>query len=113
MRLVWLEAFVEVAESRKRTAAAARLGITQGTVTKHVQHLERWLEKVLVIDGTAPARLAPDGEKFLPIAKQILDLLDEARRPHAPIEAPPAPPVPRLSAKHLKPPTRAQTPEDG
>lgn len=107
LSIVWLEAFVAVAESRKRTAAAARLGITQGTITKHVQHLERWLGRVLVFDGSSPARLTPDGDDFLPVARQILELLDNARR--SVVIAAEMPPETRASAKHLKPPSRDRT----
>lgn len=113
LSLVWLEAFVQVAESGKRTAAAEEMKVHQGTVTKYVQKLERWLGGKMLLDDGVPARLMPDGEKFLPIAKQILQQLDDARRPLAAAEAPPAPPAPRLSAKHIKVPSRRQPQKQG
>jgi DNA-binding transcriptional LysR family regulator len=113
LSLVWVEAFVEVAKSTKRTAAAAQLGITQGTITKHLHDLERWLGKLLVVDGSVPARLTTHGEEFLPVALQILALLEEARRPAALIETTPTPPRPPVSAKHIKVPALRPPQEDG
>lgn len=108
LKLVWLETFVQVAESRKRMAAAAEMGLHQGTVTKHVQKLERWLGGKMLLDESVPANLYPDGEKFLPVAKQILEMLDEARKPDAP-----PPPRPSVSVKDIKVPARTQAPKDG
>ena len=112
LSLVWVEAFVEVAGSTKRKVAADKMGITQGTVTKHVQKLERWLGRVLVFDGVRP-RLTPDGQRFLPVARQILELFDDARAPLNPAETPPAPPAPRISAKHIKVPALRQPQKEG
>jgi len=80
LRVVWLEAFVQAAESTKRTAAAEDMGITQGAVTKHIQKLEDWLHMCLIVDGSSPVELLPDGEAFLPVAKEVLRLLGDARR---------------------------------
>lgn len=120
LRLVWLRTFVEVEKFRKRTAAAEELGIHQGTVTKHLQSLEKWLGgsvdqegrqlQVLLLDVGIPAQLLPDGKRFLPIAKQILALLDEARQPHVVIEAPP---TPRISGKDIKVPGSGRPPPKG
>lgn len=83
MRLSWLEAFVRTARSKKRTAAAAEMGVSQATVTKHIQKLERWLSgglyRPLVADNVWPVQLTEAGEDFLPVAEQILDLLRTAR----------------------------------
>jgi len=113
LQLVWLETFVHVVDSGKRTAAAKEMKIHQGTVTKHIQKLEQWLgggARMLLVDNGVPARLYPDGERFLPVAKQILEQLDEARRPPVLSDTPPAQ---RASAKGLGPPTRGPTPKDG
>lgn len=120
LQLVWLESFVQVAESGKRTAAAHEMGIHQGTVTKHIKKLEEWLggsgqQRVgrLLFDDGMPARLLPDGEKFLPVAKQILELLDDARRPAVLVETSPAPPRPPVSVKDIKVPPLKQGPTGG
>ena len=80
LRVVWLEAFVRAAESRKRTAAAEDMGITQGALTKHIQKLEGWLHMCLIVDGSSPVELLPDGKAFLPVAQEVLRLLSDARR---------------------------------
>ncbi len=99
LQLVWLEAFVEVAESRKRTAAAEKMGIHQGTITKHIQHLEQWLGGKMLLDQGVPANLLEDGKAFLDVAKDVLEMLDRARAPHVARETPPPP---RVSAKDIK-----------
>ena len=82
LQLVWLETFVEVAESGKRWLTAKELNITQSTVTKHIQKLEHWLGDVMLLD--ANGKLMPDGIEFLPDAVQVLGLLQDARhRPAA------------------------------
>lgn len=108
LQLVWLETFVEVADSRKRMAAAKEMKINQSTVTKHIQKLEQWLGGQMLLDVNAG--LYPAGEKLLPVAVQILGLLEEARRLPVPVEAPPRPPV---SVKDIRVPSRDRTPKDG
>lgn len=118
LRLVWLEAFVKVAETGKRTAAAEEMGIHQGTVTKHIQKLEHWLGRGWLLDDGVPAGLFPCGEMFLPVAKQVLELLKDARGPEGvPVEAhtpkaPPRSPPPSFSIKDLKGRLQAETSED-
>ena len=106
LRLVWLEAFVRVADSGKRTAAAAEMGIHQGTVTKHIQKLEEWLggsdsppSRRLLIDDNG--KLYPGRQEFLLAAQEVLQLLKEARKLPEPVEKPPKP---RISASDLRPP---------
>lgn len=108
LQLVWLESFVQVAESRKRMAAAAEMELYEGTITKHVQKLERWLGGKMLLDSSVPANLYPDGEEFLPVAKQILEMLDKARKPAAP-----SPTGPSVSAKDIRVPARNPVPKDG
>lgn len=111
LQLVWLESFVKVARWGKRTAAAHDMGIEQSTVTKHIQKLELWLggggvppaRKLLISEG---GKLLPDGDKFQPVAEQILALLKEARRSPGAVENP-SPNQAGKSAKHIKvPPLR-------
>lgn len=95
LRLIWLEAFVQVAETGKRTAAAAEMGINQGTVTKHIQNLERWLggghSRMLMVDNVWPVSLTAEGEAFLPVARQVLGVLREAKKLPEPVEMPSKP----------------------
>ena len=96
LRLIWLEAFVRVADTGKRTAAAAEMGINQGTVTKHIQNLERWMgggdhSRVLMMDNVWPVSLTAEGEAFLLVARQVLELLREAKKLPEPVEMPSKP----------------------
>lgn len=78
MRLVWLIAFVAVAERESFTVAAKSIGKDQGSVSRYVDQLQMWLGKILVEFHTA-VRLTPDGKAFLPIARQIIASLNDAR----------------------------------
>jgi DNA-binding transcriptional LysR family regulator len=86
LSLVWLKAFVAVAESGKRAAAAADIGVNPSSVSRYVQDLETWLGKAL-LDSSVPANLYPDGERFLSVAKEVIRLLEEARLPHPSLPA--------------------------
>jgi DNA-binding transcriptional LysR family regulator len=110
LRLVWLQAFVQVADSKKRTAAADEMGIHQGTVTKHVQKLEQWLGGRMLLDDNVPVGLYPDGQKFLPVARQVLALLKEAQKLPEPVEVAPVKPV---DTKTLRVPGIDRTRKDG
>jgi len=87
LNVVWLEALVAVADSEKRMQAAAAMGVTDGTVTKHVANLERWLGRALVFDGSV--ELTPDGHRLVPAARQILELLEQAGGPLPSTRRPP------------------------
>ncbi len=84
LKVAWLQAFVRVAETGKQTAVAAELGLDQATVSRHIGHLEQWLDgRILFYPGMSD-HLLPDGEKFLPVAREVLRLLEGARQPDAP-----------------------------
>lgn len=78
VRLVWLKAFVAVAETQSYSRAAERLETSQPNASRYVDALETWLSKVLV-DDNRPVKLTPDGETFLPVARNVIDLLDSSR----------------------------------
>lgn len=105
LRLSWLQTFFVVTRSDNRSEAAKKLGITQGAVTKHIQNLERWSQKVLVQPGSAPTELTAQGEAFGLVADQILDLLAEARK----LAVTPAEPK-SISAKDLRVPPSVPKP---
>ncbi len=78
LRVVWLEAFVAVADNGTQAAAARELDLDQATVSRYVGALEVWLGKLL-LDPALPGQLFPDGEDFLITAIEVLLLLKEAR----------------------------------
>jgi DNA-binding transcriptional LysR family regulator len=84
LKVAWLQAFVGVAETGKQTATAAELKVDQATISRHIRHLERWLGPKWLLDDGVPAKLLPDGEKFLPVAREVLKLLERVRPPDPP-----------------------------
>ena len=96
MRLVWLVAFVAVAERESFTDAATTIGKDQGSVSRYVDQLQRWLGKPL-IESYPPVKLTPDGLVFLPIALQVIALLNDARHNAPPSSAPIDPKSIRIS----------------
>ena len=99
LQAVWLESFVGVAKSKKRTAVAADLCMRQADLTKHIGKLEDWLGLLLIYPGSLPPKLTEDGEAFLPIAENAL----EALRPVARMRRFPRPDI---SEPRAKPPAR-------
>lgn len=100
LRLSWLETFVVVSRSDSRSTAAQKLGITQGAVTKHIQNLERWSQKVLVYSDSSPTKLTEEGKALVSIADNVVGVMAEARM--LPVIT--AQPRPRISAKDLRVP---------
>lgn len=100
LRLSWLTTFVSVSRHENRSASAKELSIAQGTVTKHLQSLERWLRMPLVHDHSAPTRLTAQGKAFLEEAERVLEIMARARMPLAA----PAKPREGISAKGLRVP---------
>jgi DNA-binding transcriptional LysR family regulator len=75
---VLLRTFHELAETASFTQAAARLGLSQPTVSQHVQRLERAAGRQLVTRDTRAVRLTDNGEAMLGFARTILAAHDEA-----------------------------------
>jgi LysR family transcriptional regulator, transcription activator of glutamate synthase operon len=73
-----LRAFVSVARLRRFTAAGARLGLSQPTLSRQVQRLEEQVGHKLVLRAPGGAVLTEAGERFLPHAERALASLDSA-----------------------------------
>lgn len=74
-----LRSFVAVVEAGGFTRAAARLELTQSSVSIHIRRLEQGLgRKVFQRDGR-DVTLTAAGEALLPMARRLLDLADETR----------------------------------
>jgi DNA-binding transcriptional LysR family regulator len=82
MRVEHVRAFVALAEELNFRRAAARLFISQPTLTAQIHQLERSLGVELFDRGPAGTRLTRPGEELLPVARDVLrsveDLLDGA-----------------------------------
>ena len=82
-RLKAIEIFAEVARGRSFTAAADRLGMAKGNVTKHVQWLEERLGARLLTRTTKSVSLTEAGLSLLEGGRDLLerfDLLEETVR---------------------------------
>lgn len=73
-----VRAFVAVAEDRSFSEAAARLGLSQQAISKRIARLEAELGAVLFHRSHSGARLTQDGEFFLPNARALVALADQA-----------------------------------
>ncbi|HEX6012495.1 MAG TPA: LysR substrate-binding domain-containing protein [Geminicoccaceae bacterium] len=73
-----LRCFVAVAEDLHFGHAAARLHMTQPPLSRQVQLLEHALDVRLLERNSRSVRLTPAGRAFLPEARRILRLADEA-----------------------------------
>lgn len=96
LRLQWLDTFVRLVRTRNQPTVAREIGGSQATVSRQIAALERWLGCVLV-KGANPVRLTDDGERFAPIAAEVLDRLRGARVD--PSTA--APTQPKISGKDI------------
>lgn len=72
-----LEAFRAVAERQQLTDAARRLGVSQPTLSRQVQALERELGVRLLVRTPRGVVLTEPGERFLAHAREALDALRE------------------------------------
>jgi DNA-binding transcriptional LysR family regulator len=75
-----LRAFLHVAERGTVVAAAAALGYTAPAVSQQITKLEAQLGTRLFDRVGGRLRLSPSGRRFLPIARQVLDLTSQAAR---------------------------------
>lgn len=75
-RLRALEIFTEVARGRSFTAAAQRLGMAKGNVTKHIAWLEKLMGAQLLHRTTKSVSLTEAGMSLLEGAQDLLDRFD-------------------------------------
>ncbi|WP_162249616.1 LysR family transcriptional regulator [Altererythrobacter sp. Root672] len=96
LRLIWLEAFVEAVDRGSYSKAAKVLDCDPGGASRYVLSLGEWLGPQLTHSGTTCLTLA--GERFIPVAREVVSLLREARNAHRSPKPSPAP----VLAKDLK-----------
>jgi len=75
-RLRAIEIFTEVARGRSFTAAAVRLGMAKGNVTKHVKWLEESLGAQLLTRTTKSVSLTEAGLSLVETGQDLLDRFD-------------------------------------
>ena len=84
-----LRVFVQVAESRSFTVAAARLGLTASGVSKAIARLEQEYGQRLLHRTTRRVGLSNDGQAFYQRCRQVLTDLEEAESQLTQISAEP------------------------
>ena len=75
----YIKEFVMLAECLNFSEAAERLFISQSSLSKHIQALERDLGTKLFVRTTRSIRLSGVGELFLPYARRITDICSESQ----------------------------------
>jgi DNA-binding transcriptional LysR family regulator len=78
LELIQLNCFVAAAEEMHFGRASARLNMTQATLSRQIQGLERVLKVELFTRANRAVRLTSAGRVFLPEAKRILGMMESA-----------------------------------
>jgi DNA-binding transcriptional LysR family regulator len=76
----WLSDFQALAEHRSFSRAADARNITQPAFGRRIRALEEWIGAALFERGHQGARLTAAGEHFQPHVRDLLGILDRARR---------------------------------
>jgi DNA-binding transcriptional LysR family regulator len=79
MELRQLSHFVAVAEERHFTRAAARVHLTQSSLSSSVRGLERELGSDLFVRSTRQVELTEAGRALLPVARRVVAAAEDAR----------------------------------
>lgn len=75
---VLLRAFLTIADTGSFTLAAARLNMTQSTISQQLRRLEEGVGHALIDRSARPVGLTPAGERLLGPARRLLSLQHEA-----------------------------------
>lgn len=83
MEIRWLEDFLSLVDTRNFSRSAEARYTTQPAFSRRIKSLEEWIGATLFDRTAQPIRLTPSGERFRPIAEDVLRRLyqgrDEAR----------------------------------
>jgi len=77
MDTLLLRCFLTVSDTHSFSAAAARLNVTQSTVSHQIARLEEHLGKQLFERTTRNCRITADGRDLVPYAARVLQSVDE------------------------------------
>jgi DNA-binding transcriptional LysR family regulator len=78
MEMKWLEDFLSLVDTRNFTRSAELRFTTQPAFSRRIKGLEEWVGTTL-IDRSSPISLTPAGEKFRPVAEEVLRRLYQVR----------------------------------
>jgi DNA-binding transcriptional LysR family regulator len=85
MNIDHLRKFLCVAETLNFTHAADRRNTTQSNLGKRLRGLEDYLGRALIDRGNRPLCLTKAGDEFVPVARQVLSVLDSFRGQSIPL----------------------------
>ena len=77
MKIEDLQVLLKVAELHSITAAANQLDISSSAASVALKRIEQQLGTQLFVRTTRKIRLSPEGERFLPLCQQAVDLLQQ------------------------------------
>ena len=79
MKIADLEVLLKVAELHSITAAANKLDMSSSAASVSLKRIEQALGAQLFVRTTRQLRLTPEGERYLPLCQQALDLLQQGQ----------------------------------
>lgn len=79
MNLEWLKTFISISQTKSFRATAKQLGISQPTVSQHIQRLETVLNSQLLIRHHNGSQLTPAAYNLLPYAQNLVSLWEKAQ----------------------------------
>ncbi|WP_428646501.1 LysR family transcriptional regulator [Roseibium sp.] len=75
----WLEDFLSLVETRNFSRSAEARYTTQPAFSRRIKSLEEWVGAQLFNRATQPISLTPSGERFRPVAEDVLRRLYQGR----------------------------------
>ena len=72
MEIRWLEDFLKFVDTRNFSRSAEARHTTQPAFSRRIKSLEEWVGATLFDRTTQPISLTPAGERFRPVAEEVL-----------------------------------------
>lgn len=79
MKIADLQVLLKVAELQSITAAANQLDMSSSAASVSLKRIEQALGALIFVRTTRQIRLTPEGERYLPLCQQALDLLQQGQ----------------------------------
>ncbi|MCW8887007.1 MAG: LysR family transcriptional regulator [Motiliproteus sp.] len=79
MKIADLQVLLKVAELKSITAAANQLDMSSSAASMALKRIEEALGAQMFVRTTRQLRLSPEGERFLPLCQQALELLQQGQ----------------------------------
>ena len=79
MKIADLQVLLKVAELQSITAAANQLDMSSSAASVSLKRIEQALGAQIFVRTTRQIRLTPEGERYLPLCQQALDLLQQGQ----------------------------------